>query len=55
MSIKNLLVRLQDILPKFKEQNEIELYVESKNPTSAADVENYMKQYIYQQQFMRGL
>jgi hypothetical protein len=51
----NLLERLREMFPSYRPRSDIEEYVESKQPKTAADVEHYMRQYIYNQQFMRGL
>ncbi len=39
--------RLQKMFSK-REKNEVEQYIESKNPKTAADVEYWLQQYTYQ-------
>jgi hypothetical protein len=46
MSWQNLVERLQEMFPK-KHSNELEEYIISKNPKSAADVEHWLQQYTY--------
>ena len=55
MDCTSLVERLYKLLSRRRSQSDIERYVESKQPKTAADVEHYMKQYMYHQQFIRGL
>ncbi len=55
MDRNSLMERLQEMFSSYRSKSDIEQYVESKQPKTAADVEHYMKQYIYNQQYMRGL
>lgn len=55
MDWTSLIERLREMFPSYRSKSDIEQYVESKQPKTAADVEHYMKQYIYNQQYMRGL
>ena len=55
MDWTSLIERLREMFPRYRPQSDIEHYVESKQPKNAADVEHYIRQYLYNQQFMRGL
>lgn len=55
MDWNSLIERLREMFPSYRSKSEIEQYVESKQPKTAADVEHHMKQYIYNQQYIRGL
>lgn len=43
-----MLERLAEMFPKSHYQNELDRYIASRYPQSAADVEHYTKQYEYQ-------
>lgn len=45
MDCKSLVKSLQNC---FTNKNDVEIYIESKNPKSAADVEHWLQQYTYQ-------
>jgi hypothetical protein len=51
----SLLERLREMFPKYRPTSDIEQFIESKQPKSAADVEHYMRQYTYSRQYMKGL
>jgi hypothetical protein len=55
MDWTSLIERLREMFPRYRPQSDIEKYVESQQPKSAADVEHCIRQYMYNQQFMRGL
>ena len=55
MDWTSLIERLREIFTRYRPQSDIERYVESQQPKNAADVEHCIRQYIYNQQFMRGL
>jgi hypothetical protein len=55
MDWNGLIRRLREIFPQYRLQSDIEQYIENRQPKSTADVELYIKQYIYHQQFMKGL
>lgn len=48
MSWTNLVERLQEMFPS-QYSNELEEYIVSKNPKTAADVEHWLQQYTYGQ------
>lgn len=45
MSFSNLVERLHEMFPKSK--SDLEIYIESKEPKNAADVEHWLQQYTY--------
>lgn len=47
MDFQSLVDRLREMFPK-QYQNEVEEFIISKNPKSAADVEHLLKEYTYQ-------
>jgi hypothetical protein len=47
MNFESIMERLQKMFSK-REKNEVEQYIESKNPKTAADVEYWLQQYTYQ-------
>ena len=58
LSIKmlTLLERLADMFPKQKYQSRLEQYINSKNPTNAADVDYWQRQYESEAKYWgRGL
>lgn len=48
MSLTNLVERLQEMF-SWQYSNELEEYIVSKNPKTAADVEHWLQQYTYGQ------
>ena len=58
LSIKMLAIleRLADMFPKQRYQSRLEQYINSKNPTNAADVDYWQRQYDSEAQYWgRGL
>ncbi len=46
MDFQSLVERLHEMFPN-KNKSEVEEYIESKNPKSAADVEHWLQEYTY--------
>ena len=46
--------RLKEMFPN-QYQNDVEQYIESRNPQSASDVEHLMQQWTYSKQKFQGL
>jgi hypothetical protein len=58
LSIKMLAIleRLADMFPKQRYQSRLEQYINSKNPTNAADIDYWQRQYDSEAQYWgRGL
>jgi hypothetical protein len=49
MDWNSLMERLQEMFPN-QYKSDVELYIESKNPKNAADVEHWLQQYTYHDQ-----
>jgi hypothetical protein len=49
MDWNSLVERLREMFPN-QYKSDVELYIESKNPKNAADVEHWMQQYTYHDQ-----
>lgn len=47
MDWNSLVERLQEMFPN-RNKSDVEQYIESKNPKSAADVEHWLQQWTYQ-------
>ena len=56
MLLERVLERLAEMFPKQAYQSRLEQYINSKNPTNAADVEYWQRQYDTESQYWsRGL
>jgi hypothetical protein len=55
MDWSSLTERLREMFPRYRPQSDIEQYIESRQPKSAADVELLIRQYTYHQKYMQGL
>lgn len=56
MLLEKVLERLAEMFPKQQYQSRLEQYINSKNPTNAADVDYWQRQYDTESQYWsRGL
>ena len=54
IDFESLKERLKEMFPN-QYQNEVEQYIESRNPKTASDVEHLMQQWTYSKQKFQGL